>query len=59
LAFNGLSSLLAWYLHLADPTGVWRVVLTVLALTNAVMGWWLLVRLWQDTGPSGPADLPR
>jgi hypothetical protein len=57
LAFNGLSSVLAWTLHLADPPGVWRVVLTVLAVSNAVMGWWLLLRLWNDAPVSVPGGV--
>jgi uncharacterized membrane protein HdeD (DUF308 family) len=48
LAFNTLSSGLAWWLHLAQPSGVLRVVLTLLALGNALMGWWLLSLLWRD-----------
>jgi hypothetical protein len=57
LAFNGLSSVLAWTLHLADLPGVWRVVLTVLALSNAAMGWWLLLRLWNDAPVSVPGGV--
>ena len=48
LAFNALSSGLAWWLHLVQPTGVLLVVLTLLALGNAGMGWWLLSILWRD-----------
>ncbi len=47
LAFNVLSSLLAWVLHLWAPTGGVLWLLTVLALANALMGWWLLARLWR------------
>jgi uncharacterized membrane protein HdeD (DUF308 family) len=47
LAFNALSSVLAWTLHLLQPTGGLLVLLTLLALSNAVMGWWLLAILWR------------
>lgn len=48
LAFNGLSSVLGWTLHLAQPTGAVLVLLTVFALANALMGWWLLSILWRE-----------
>jgi len=54
LAFNALSSVLAWYLHLSEPPLMLRWVLSLLALTNAGMGWWLLLRLWRES----PADAP-
>jgi hypothetical protein len=61
LAFNALSSVLAWTLHLLQPTGGLLVLLTLLALSNAVMGWWLLTLLWRtnpasSTEPSNPGD---
>jgi hypothetical protein len=48
LAFNGLSSVLAWTLHLAQPTGTLLIVLTILALANAAMGAWMLTLLWRQ-----------
>ncbi|MDP2262836.1 MAG: hypothetical protein Q8K24_06735 [Hydrogenophaga sp.] len=54
LAFNALSSLLAWYVHLTDPPTALRWVLSLLALTNAGLGWWMLVRLWRETPPEPP-----
>jgi hypothetical protein len=53
LAFNGLSSAMAWYLNLARPQGPLLVLLTIMALGNAFMGMWLLWRLWSET-PSEP-----
>ena len=53
LVFNALSSVLAWALHLLQPTGGLLVLLTLLALSNAVMGWWLLSILWR-TGAEPP-----
>jgi hypothetical protein len=49
LAFNGLSSAMAWYLNLARPQGVLLVLLTIMALGNALMGMWLLWRLWAES----------
>lgn len=51
LAFNALSSVLAWTLHLRQPTGGLLVLLTLLALSNTVMGWWLLAILWRTNPP--------
>ena len=57
LAFNALSSALAWALHLLQPTGGLLVLLTLLALSNAVMGWWLLSLLWRTSAdPSIQGD---
>ena len=54
LAFNALSSVLAWALHLLQPAGGLLVVLTLLALANAGMGWWLLSILWRESATSLP-----
>ncbi|WP_439115492.1 hypothetical protein [Hydrogenophaga sp.] len=53
ITFNVLSSAMAWVLHLAKPEGVLLVMLTLLALTNTGVGWWLLWRLWKET-PTPP-----
>lgn len=57
LAFNGLSSVMAWVLHLAPPTGAMLWGLTVLALGNALAGMGLLWRLWTDAPPPTPSSL--
>jgi uncharacterized membrane protein HdeD (DUF308 family) len=49
LAFNALSSVLAWALHLMQPTGALLVLLTLFALGNVLMGWWLLSILWRES----------
>jgi 4-hydroxybenzoate polyprenyltransferase len=49
VVFNVLSSAMAWGLHLARPEGVVLLLLTLLALANTGMGWWLLWRLWGET----------
>jgi hypothetical protein len=54
VVFNLMSSAMAWGLHLARPEGVLLLMLTVLALANTGMGWWLLWRLWKQAPP--PAD---
>ncbi len=57
LAFNALSSVLAWALHLYQPTGGLLVLLTLLALCNAALGWWMLAMLWRDGAePSTQGD---
>jgi hypothetical protein len=56
LAFNGLSSVLAWTLHLAQPTGMLLIVLTILALANAAMGVWMLTLLWRQGAVSSQGN---
>ncbi|MBS3912096.1 MAG: hypothetical protein KGZ70_09775 [Hydrogenophaga sp.] len=57
IAFNVLSSAMAWGLHLAQPEGTLLVVLTMLALANTGMGWWLLWRLWKETPSPGEKNV--
>lgn len=56
VVFNLMSSAMAWGLHLARPEGVLLLMLTVLALANTGMGWWLLWRLWKQTPPAADGD---
>jgi hypothetical protein len=58
LAFNGLSSVLAWTLHLAQPMGMLLIVLTILALANAAMGAWMLTILWRQGATPTQGELP-
>lgn len=53
LMFNLLSSGMAWFLHLAQPTGVLLLAVTLLALANALAGMVLLWRLWASTAAPG------
>lgn len=46
ILFNGLSSVLAWVLHLMSPQGGILWVLTLFALGNALAGMGLLWHLW-------------
>lgn len=48
VAFNVLSTVLGWALHLAQLSGGLLVLLTLFALANALMGWWLLLILWRE-----------
>ena len=50
LAFNLLSSALVWYVHLVQPAEGLRLGLSLLALCNAGLGWWIAVRLWREGG---------
>ena len=52
LGFNALSSAIVTFIHLHDPPNALRLVLALLALTNTLIGWWLLARLWRDGDPS-------
>lgn len=51
VAFNLLSSTMAWFVHLVQPTGAVLLVVTLLALVNALAGMGLLWRLWVETTP--------
>jgi len=54
VALNLLSSAIVWFIHLAQPADGLRLLLSLLALTNAGLGWWLAVRLWRE-GPEKEA----
>ncbi len=56
LGFNALSSFMIGFLQLTDPPMGMRLVVSVFALTNSLIGWWLTVRLWRETDPNRPVD---
>ena len=56
LAFNVLGSVLGWALHLMQPQGALLVLMTLFALGNAAMGWWLLSILWRDGAEKPPGE---
>jgi len=58
LGFNALSSFMVGFLQLNDPPMGIRLVVSVFALTNSLIGWWLTVRLWRETDPDRPANTP-
>ena len=53
VALNAMSSALVWYVQLAQPPEVLRWLLSLLALCNAGLGWWLAVRLWREGDGAG------
>lgn len=53
VALNATSSLLVWYVHLAQPADAIRWTLSLLALCDAVLGWWLALRLWREGAGQG------
>lgn len=50
LLTNALSALLVAFLQIAQPESVLRWAVSLLALTDTLLGWWLLRRLWLDSG---------
>ncbi|WP_310564522.1 hypothetical protein [Hydrogenophaga sp.] len=56
LLVNALSAVLVAYLRVAQPDGAVRWAVSLLALTDTLLGWWLLRRLWLDgaTPIAGP-----
>lgn len=58
LGFNALSSFMVGFLQLNDPPMGIRLVVSVFAITNSLIGWWLTVRLWRETDPKRPASSP-
>ena len=56
VAFNVMGWVLGWTLHLLQPRGGLMVLITLLALANAAMGWWLMFILWRDSAQPFPGD---
>lgn len=56
VVFNAMGWVLGWVLHLLQPTGGVLVLITLLALGNAGMGWWLLSILWRDSAATSQGD---
>jgi 4-hydroxybenzoate polyprenyltransferase len=50
LALQLLSSVLVLIIQIQDPPAGLRLVLGLLALSNSLLSWWLLARLWRETG---------
>lgn len=59
LAVNGLSSVLVAYLQIVQPPMGLRVLLSLLALFDTLLGWWLLRRLWREAGPEADSAQSR
>ena len=55
VVLNLMSSAMSSALLVLQPSGPMRGLLIVFALLNTLAGWWLLVRLWRETGTAaGP-----
>jgi hypothetical protein len=51
VGFQILSSALVLFIQIHEPPAGLRLVLGLLALTNTLLGWWLLARLWREGAP--------
>ncbi len=52
LVVSALSSLLVFYIQAFQPSGALRWMLSLLALCDTLLGWWLLRRLWREGEPA-------
>lgn len=50
VGFQILSSAIVLFIQIHEPPTGLRLVLGLLALTNTLLGWWLLARLWREGG---------
>lgn len=48
VGFQILSSAIVLFIQIHEPPVGLRLVLGLLALTNTLLGWWLLARLWRE-----------
>jgi len=51
LAMQLLSSGIVLFLQITDPPGGLRLVLSLMALVDSLLAWWLTVRLWRESTP--------
>jgi hypothetical protein len=61
LGLQILSSTLVLIIQTQQPPPGLRLILGLFALTNTLLGWWLLARLWRegaDRAPRPPAQPP-
>ena len=58
LGFNVLSSFMVGFLQVTDPPMGIRLVVSLFALTNSLIGWWLTVRLWRESDPKRQVNIP-
>lgn len=52
LGFQALSTALVLFIQIHEPPAGPRLMLGLLALTNTLISWWLLARLWREGAPS-------
>jgi hypothetical protein len=51
LAMQLLSSGIVLFMQLTDPPDGLRLVLSLMALVDSLLAWWLTVRLWRESAP--------
>ena len=55
VALQLLSSCIVLFIQIARPPDALRLVLGLMALTDSLLAWWLMVRLWREAGhPPAP-----
>ncbi|MBL0920279.1 MAG: hypothetical protein IBJ14_16380 [Hydrogenophaga sp.] len=61
LGLQILSSTLVLIIQIQEPPPGLRLILGLFALTNTLLGWWLLARLWREGANrvAPPAQPPR
>jgi hypothetical protein len=51
LSMQLLSSGIVLFMQITDPPDGLRLVLSLMALTDSLVAWWLTVRLWRESAP--------
>lgn len=51
VALQLLSSVIVLFMQATDPPMGLRLVLSLVALTDSLLAWWLTVRLWRESAP--------
>lgn len=51
VALQLLSSGIVLFMQITDPPDGLRLVLSLTALTDGLLAWWLTVRLWRESAP--------
>jgi hypothetical protein len=46
-----LSSCIVIFMQVTNPPDGLRLVLSLMALTDSLVAWWLTVRLWRESAP--------
>lgn len=59
LAFQALSSALVLFIQIHQPPAGLHLVLGLLALSNTLLSWWLLARLWREAGAEAAQEASR
>ncbi|WP_137919340.1 hypothetical protein [Hydrogenophaga sp. 2FB] len=54
VALQLLSSGIVLFMQITDPPGGLRLVLSLMALVDSLLAWWLTVRLWRESAPPTP-----